>query len=441
MYAAVEQHDCTRDIDPKCTLANIEGQSLTYDSPVVADHAHIPADIMPNFLALFDGNHVEINSILPEGISIGMGPYGRNLTATKHFPAGSILYRGYAALVKYVANKSKDENTKERKLDDNNNDKKYTLHVFQEGTGKLLEKFLVDDTHSVQDFAESIHVTNKINGNSMRADEACEDIRQVYGFDCFMNHSCTANTFSANTTREGTTMGYDTVACRDIDAGEEITCDYALFDYECNGHEITKCECMSSKCRGLMLGFKGMSFEDQVSNLHRCEKEIRDLFFLDNPDLVLLNSDLPAGVEVYCDESNSYSCLKATRMFHPEEIIFTNTCQIFDKNELFGKSVIVKVGDQYFPLDVKHHFIHRPNYLECIGFDSFMDHSCDPNTTQTYENATDYTVKALKIILPGEKLTCDYALLENQAEKLGIIPMTKFECFCGSYNCKKILFA
>lgn len=44
---------------------------------------------------------------------------------------------------------------------------------------------------------------------------------------------------------------------RDIKPGEEVTCDYALFDYHCNGHEIEVCACGSHKCRGKMLGFQG----------------------------------------------------------------------------------------------------------------------------------------------------------------------------------------
>jgi SET domain-containing protein len=52
-------------------------------------------------------------------------------------------------------------------------------------------------------------------------------------------------------------MYYRAIAMRDIKPGEEVTCDYALFDYHCNGHEIEVCACGSHKCRGKMLGFQG----------------------------------------------------------------------------------------------------------------------------------------------------------------------------------------
>jgi hypothetical protein len=57
--------------------------------------------------------------------------------------------------------------------------------------------------------------------------------------------------------RTATEMCYQAIALRDIAAGEEVTCDYALFDYQCNGHQIEVCACGSQKCRGQMLGFQG----------------------------------------------------------------------------------------------------------------------------------------------------------------------------------------
>lgn len=52
-------------------------------------------------------------------------------------------------------------------------------------------------------------------------------------------------------------MCYQAIALRDIDVGDEITCDYALFDYDCKGHTIEVCACGSTNCRGKMMGFQG----------------------------------------------------------------------------------------------------------------------------------------------------------------------------------------
>ena len=57
--------------------------------------------------------------------------------------------------------------------------------------------------------------------------------------------------------RTPTEMCYQAIALRDIDVGDEVTCDYALFDYYCDGHKIEACACGSTVCRGKMLGFQG----------------------------------------------------------------------------------------------------------------------------------------------------------------------------------------
>jgi hypothetical protein len=46
---------------------------------------------------------LEVESVLPVGIKVGSGPYGRCLLATQFFGKGEHLYRGYAALVKTPA--------------------------------------------------------------------------------------------------------------------------------------------------------------------------------------------------------------------------------------------------------------------------------------------------------------------------------------------------
>jgi hypothetical protein len=50
---------------------------------------------------------------------------------------------------------------------------------------------------------------------------------------------------------------YRMLALRDIEEGEQITCDYTCFDYYCHGHEIAVCQCGSplGVCYG-KIGFK-----------------------------------------------------------------------------------------------------------------------------------------------------------------------------------------
>lgn len=114
----------------------------------------------------------------------------------------------------------------------------------QNGNRTLLETVSNTNTHSVDDHA--------VGSKSSIASK-----RQVYGWDAFMNHSCEANAYFPLLHRTESELCYQALALRDIDEGMEVTCDYALFDYHCSGHEISICACGSNKCRGKMLGFHG----------------------------------------------------------------------------------------------------------------------------------------------------------------------------------------
>jgi hypothetical protein len=46
--------------------------------------------------------------------------------------------------------------------------------------------------------------------------------------------------------------------------------------------------------------------------------------------------------------------------------------------------------------------------MEFVGFDTFMDHSCNPTSYQKYSSKDEYTVYAAKKINKGDKITCDY---------------------------------
>lgn len=50
----------------------------------------------------------------------------------------------------------------------------------------------------------------------------------------------------------------------------------------------------------------------------------------------------------------------------------------------------------------------RDDLYHVYGFDSFMNHSCDPNTSVVYVNDYDYYHIATRAIEVGEELTVDY---------------------------------
>lgn len=67
-----------------------------------------------------------------------------------------------------------------------------------------------------------------------------------------------------------------------------------------------------------------------------------------------------------------------------------------------------------------------------------MDHSCSPTTEQVYITKDVYIVRAKKTILPGDKITCDYLALNNDAPGMNMKNhgTFAFECHCGENNCK-----
>ncbi len=81
-------------------------------------------------------------------------------------------------------------------------------------------------------------------------------LRELYFFDAYMNHSCEPNTYSRDGEVGADFETYDTVASRDIKAGDEINCDYCLFEWDCRDKGIDQCGCGSELCRGQVWGFK-----------------------------------------------------------------------------------------------------------------------------------------------------------------------------------------
>ncbi len=93
---------------------------------------------------------------------------------------------------------------------------------------------------------------------------------------CLMNHSCDPSTLSTDVIdQEGKkTVGYVQVAARDLEPGEEITCDYVLFDWDGDGHQF-HCQCGSSECYGYVGGFVSLAPDVQERVADRLYPEVR----------------------------------------------------------------------------------------------------------------------------------------------------------------------
>jgi hypothetical protein len=340
-----------------------------------------------------------IHSNLPNGIVVANNQFGKCLIATKFFEKDSLVYIG--------------------------------------------EYHLIDAT--ITDYSivvgDEVYQTSQVNSVL-----TANGLRQVYGFDGFMNHSCDPNIYCPHYPRniddlklaEVGKKFYYSYALKEIKEGDEISCDYATFDYTCDGHEITECLCGSNQCRGSMTGFKNLTMAQKIEILSIADDEVIDLFLNDNTNIHILDvlKSCPEGVEINSEDKNNFF-LTSSKDFLTGDVIFRNKVQIItDPLEVF----ILKVDKKYVLLNIYDHFIHREDYREMLGFDTFMNHSCDPNTYQYYNSKDEYTVFAKRDITKDECLSCDYSELENSVLSLKSLATTRFSCMCGSTNCRGKLF-
>ena len=191
-----------------------------------------------------------------------------------------------------------------------------------------------------------------------------------------------------------------------------------------------------------MLGFHGLSLKEKVSILDKAEEEIKSKFIQDE-NVKIYETQLPHGIAIKQDPASLENYLIATKSFGAGEIVFYNRVEIISKEDLEAKKFVLKVeSGNYILLDNYHHLIHRQGgYAEMLGFDSFMDHSCSPNTYQEYIDRTNYVVYAKKTIRAGDKVTCDYLALNNKAEGVegSNVGTSSFMCNCGESTCRGLL--
>ena len=256
-----------------------------------------------------------------------------------------------------------------------------------------------------------------------------------------MDHSCSPNVYTPLFQRTSDRIIYNCCALKDIYPGDKITMDYDTFEWEADGHTILECGCGAPNCRGQVMGFKNLDLQEKVRIMKYCEPEIIDRFFRETPHVKLTESYLPPGVSIRESDQTLELSLVADRDFEVDEEIYTNNAKILSKQEVIENTFIQKVNHHFRLLNPGDHFVHRPNYVEHLGFDTFQDHACDPNTYQVYHGTVTYSVRAKKTIRRGEKLTIDYAGLKNEADGVEHVPSSQFRCRCGSLCCRGLILA
>ncbi len=171
--------------------------------------------------------------------------------------------------------------------------------------------------------------------------------------------------------------------------------------------------------------------KEKIELLPFVEEEIKEKF-IRCCNLTIVTSTLPEGIDIQKvkNDHSSEHHLVATKRYEVGEVVFSNQAIILPRDD--DTTFVLNISGKYFLLN-RDHFIHREHYMEMVGFDSFMDHSCDPNCKMTYTKRDVYEMTATKTIFRGEKITCNYM----QMECFGVCTagIESFKCGCGELNC------
>lgn len=166
----------------------------------------------------------------PADVALRRGPFGLGLFAVRPFRRGEVIYRA-----------------EEFEIPDD--DRVYRATVLIEDEAVQVD---ITSTHTVR---YNGHRTFDIPG-------------------CFMNHSCDPSSVSRDTISSDGSVSYEQVALRDLVPGDEITCNYVLFDWDCDGHRF-QCSCGAEGCLGFIGGFGSLppAIQDRLATQTYYEAE------------------------------------------------------------------------------------------------------------------------------------------------------------------------
>lgn len=185
---------------------------------------------------------------------------------------------------------------------------------------------------------------------------------------------------------------------------------------------------------------------------------IKSSLLLSQNEKIILNDDSDISDSDISDDTSINSISESTefkKMFIeiPETIIIDKTHygfrilsnKNFKKNDIIFKnkylllpiedtSIIGIINNIEIQFDMKQHAIRRDdNMAEFYFFDSFMNHSCDPNVKHVYTDNNEYCIIATKNIDIKEELMMDYDTIDWNADDF------PFDCCCNSKSCRKYI--
>jgi hypothetical protein len=167
------------------------------------------------------------------------------------------------------------------------------------------------------------------------------------------------------------------------------------------------------------------TLSDQIDRLNKSHSAVDETFLAAHPEIIYIEKLLiPSSVDLVGQDDLR---LISERHYEAGDVIFENTSFIFHQDQ----RLLLNFKGRLILIDNLIHTVNRGNSLrEFYYFDSFMNHSCGPNTIMVYLTSNDYQCIALRPIAIGDELTCDYAVFDTQPDGDG------FMCECGSPNCR-----
>ncbi len=100
-----------------------------------------------------------------------------------------------------------------------------------------------------------------------------------------MNHSCAPNTtsFVTDVTAERLEYGMKALCC--ISPGQELTCDYSLFEFEAGDASILSCQCGATDCLKQIKGFKYLTCAQALPRFATAEPYVLASYLEEHPEL------------------------------------------------------------------------------------------------------------------------------------------------------------
>jgi hypothetical protein len=155
---------------------------------------------------------------------------------------------------------------------------------------------------------------------------------------------------------------------------------------------------------------------------------------LSGPDGLVLSCAVPRGVTIKSSGTGGFGIF-ATSAFRKGEVVYTGEFHFYwSATDI---SVAVETDAGRFPMSLYGHAVHAGRGLwRVYSFDSFINHSCEANTTDLRSTKPptaaggQFQKIALRDIVPGTELTSDYDMfIYNYA---GIAA-----CRCGARSCRR----